>query len=204
MSTTVIGLTGGIASGKTTAARYLRHVGFGIIDADVLARQVFEEHFREIQRLFPEMATLPMDAFRTHLASKIFEQPEARHKLNALMHPAIRARMQEHQRQFEAQKVAVVFYDAPLLFETGADAFLKASLLIYAPFEMQLQRLMKRNAYSREHAIQRIQSQMDIEAKRQRATWVIDNLGSPEALHHKLDQWREKELSVFLSTPRCL
>jgi len=199
MSTTVIGLTGGIASGKTSAALYLQKCGFEVIDADVLARQVFEEHLPKIRRLFPEIEKLPMDEFRARLASEIFSNPQARHKLNALMHPAIRALMQKHQRQFEAANVAVVFYDAPLLFETGGDAFLQATLLIYAPFEMQLQRLMKRNAYSEEHAIQRIRSQMDIETKRQRATWVVDNCTSQEELHRKLDKWREEELSAFLS-----
>jgi len=198
MGTTVIGLTGGIASGKTTAARYLRHFGFGVIDADVLAKQVFEECFPEIQRLFPEIVEPQVEAFRARLASSIFAKPQARHTLNALMHPAIRQRMQAQKKQFEAEKVAVVFYDAPLLFETGGDALMEASLLIYAPFEMQLQRLQQRNALSKAHAIQRIRSQMDMETKRQRATWVVENLGSEEALHRKLDTWVKETLSAFL------
>jgi dephospho-CoA kinase len=202
MKTTVIGLTGGIASGKTTAALYLRNFGFEVIDADALAKQVFAEHLQKIKNLFPEIAEPQTEVFRTRLASEVFAKPEARYKLNAFMHPAIRIVMQEKQRQFEMKKVAVVFYDAPLLFETGGDAFVKATLLIYAPHEVQLQRLMERNAYSREHALQRMGSQMDIEAKRQRATWVVENIGSQAELHHKLDTWREKTLSAFLSA--CL
>ncbi|MCL2012367.1 MAG: dephospho-CoA kinase [Cystobacterineae bacterium] len=198
MRTLVIGLTGGIATGKTTAARYLRHFGFGIMDADGLARTVFEEHFSEIRRLFPKIAAHSMDAFRQHLGEEIFAKPEARHTLNAFMLPAIRRLMQKQQQQFEAENVAIAFYDAPLLFETGGDALLKATLLIYAPYPMQLQRLMERNAYSKKHALERIGAQMDIESKKQRATWVVENLTSPEELHRKLDQWREKELSAFL------
>jgi len=202
MRTVVIGLTGGIASGKTTAARYLGGFGFGVIDADLLAKQAFEMHLSKLKALFPEMAELPLEAFRTRLAFEVFAKPKALHKLNALMHPAIRALMKEKQQQFEEERVAVVFYDAPLLFETGGDAFLEASLLIYAPFALQLQRLMKRNAYSEEHATQRIHAQMDIEAKRQRATWVIENLGSQEELHRKLDVWKEETLSAFLAARR--
>jgi dephospho-CoA kinase len=199
MNTTVVGLTGGIASGKTTAARHLCNCGFEVIDADVLAKHVFEEHLQEIRQLFPEIIGHSPEDFRARLASEVFAKPEARHKLNALMHPAIRTRMKAQQRQFEAEGVAVVFYDAPLLFETGGDAFVEATLLIYAPFETQLRRLMKRSACSEEHATQRIQSQINIESKRQRATWVVENLGSREELHRKLDAWREEELSAFLA-----
>jgi len=200
VSTALIGLTGGIATGKTTAAGHLRRLGFEIIDADVLARQVFEKQLGEIQLLFPEVAKRHPEAahFRAHLASKIFAEPEARHKLNAFMHPAIRTLMKAQRQRLEAENVDVVFYDAPLLFETGGHVFVEATLLVYAPLEMQLKRLMLRNAYSREEALLRIHSQMDIESKRQRATWVVENSGSQEALHQKLDTWVEEELSAFL------
>ncbi|MCL2626541.1 MAG: dephospho-CoA kinase [Cystobacterineae bacterium] len=198
MSTTLIGLTGGIASGKTTAARCLRNFGFGIIDADLLAKHVFSERLQEIKSLFPEITQAQTEDFRTRLAEEVFENSEARQKLNAFMHPAIRALVKKQQQQFEAEQMPVVFYDAPLLFETGGDAFVKATLLIYAPYEMQLQRLMQRNTYSKQHALARMTSQMDIEIKRQRATWVVENLGSQEELHQKLDKWREEALSAFL------
>ncbi|MCL2178460.1 MAG: dephospho-CoA kinase [Proteobacteria bacterium] len=199
-TTTLIGLTGGIASGKTTAAHCLQRFGFEIIEADVLAKHVFEERLQEIKRLFPEIAETPTADFRSRLAEEIFANSKARLKLNTLMHPAIHALMKKHQRQFEAKQTAVVFYDAPLLFETGSNAFVKATLLIYAPYEMQLQRLMERNAYSKQQAIRRMASQMDIESKRQRATWVVENLGSKEALYRQLDCWRKEKLNAFLST----
>jgi dephospho-CoA kinase len=198
MGMTVIGLTGGIATGKTTAARCLRHFGFKTIDADLLAKHIFMEHFQEIQNLFPHIQAPLAEDFRARLALEVFANAQARHKLNAFMHPAIRTRMEAQRRQLEAENVEVVFYDAPLLFETGGEAAVEASLLVYAPYEMQLQRLMQRNACSREHAISRIASQMDIETKRQRATWVVENLGSQEELHHKLDKWRKEVLSAFL------
>lgn len=179
----VAGLTGGIASGKSTVAGFLENGGALIIDADQIARQVVqkgEPAWHAIVAQFGKQVLGPDGQLaREVLGDLIFNDPELKERLNRIVHPRVHQQIMERIRALARQQPgAVVVLDVPLLFEANMDRALDAVIVVYLPRALQLERLMTRNRLRRKDALARIRSQMSLEEKRVRATWVIDNSGS--------------------------
>lgn len=197
----MVGLTGGIASGKSTVADLLRARGAVVIDADVVAREVVapgEDAYAEIVAEWGPSVVGPDGALdRARLGAIIFGDAQARAKLNAMTHPRVRSRMLE---QAEAQRrrpspPPVAVLDIPLLFENGLESLVEETWLVYLDPAHQLERLMRRNGFNREEAEQRIAAQLPLSEKARRATRLIDNNGEREALAAEVARvWREAGL----------
>lgn len=182
----IAGLTGGIASGKSTVSRFLGEAGAIIIDADQIAREVVAvgtpAHEAIVRTFGAGVLLSDGNIDRKQLGDIIFNDPEKKEALNAIVHPRIFERMNE--KIAEATAVdpdAVVVLDIPLLFETGSKRPLSEIIVVYAPESVQLRRLMQRDQIDEKAAMARIRSQMPIEEKRRRATCVIDNTKGPDA-----------------------
>jgi dephospho-CoA kinase len=179
----VIGLTGGIASGKSTVAGMLRELGATVIDADEASRAVVEPGTPGLRAVVEAFGREVLDGDRLDrwkLGAIIFVDEAARRRLEAITHPLIRAWMAERQREAEERGEERVVLDIPLLYENGLDRGLKAVMVVYAPAEVEMERLMARNGFSSEEAGRRVAAQMPIEEKKARATYVIDNSGTRE------------------------
>jgi dephospho-CoA kinase len=190
-------LTGGIATGKSSATMLLSLYGFRFIDADKITHELLEMHADKIAALFGEAYLTQGRVNRAKLGQLVFSDEEKRKALEALLHPLIYdeiERLATEQDRFEKPYII----DIPLFFE-GDRYPIERSIVVYAPREQQLERLMKRDGFSREEALRRIDSQMDIEEKRRRATYVIDNSGDLKQLQRECDRVKEAILADFSS-----
>lgn len=193
-----IGLTGGIASGKSTISSWFRRHGFPVIDADQIARQVVEpgeEGLKRVSEAFgQEILKSNGTLDRTRLGSLIFNDPGKRRKLNDLLHPLIRLKMQEELSAFESQGCSAVVLDVPLLFEGPFAGWTDKTVVVYVTRETELSRLMRRDHLSEGEATARIQAQIPLEEKKKRADAVIDNGGSVASAERQLvtllKQWQ--------------
>jgi len=192
----VVGLTGGIATGKSTVAAMLRRLGATVIDADEATRAVQArgtEGLRLLAQEFgPGIITPDGDLDRGRLAEIAFSDPQARQRLNGIVHPLVRQWMAERQQEAIQRRDPVVVLDIPLLFESrGARAF-ETVVLVYSPEDLQVQRLVELRGMSEAQARARIAAQMPIEDKRRMATHVIENTGSMDDLEARVQQlWVE-------------
>lgn len=180
----VAGLTGGIASGKSTVAEILRKAGAVIIDADRIARQVVAPGlpaWREIRDLFGDGILQSDGAIdRAALGAIVFNDAPLRRRLEAIVHPRVGAEIAaQMQRAAQEQPDAVVIMDIPLLFETDRTQGLAEIIVVFTPESIQRRRLMARDHLSPEAAEARIRSQMPMAEKVRRATLTIDNSGTP-------------------------
>ena len=179
----VAGLTGNIASGKSTVATFLRRSGALIIDADQIAHDVVapgQPALEEIRRHFGDDMLTPEGLLnREKLGRMVFEDPDARRRLEAIVHPRVSAEIDRQMvRIAENHPDAVVIMDIPLLFETGRTEGLTDIIVVDTPEPIQLQRLIQRNGLSPAEAKARMASQMPLKEKVARATMVIDNSGT--------------------------
>lgn len=185
-----IGLTGGIATGKSTVSRLFREKGIPIIDADIIARKVIEPEgkaFSAVRETFPQC--FDGDVLnRPALGREIFHDGEKREQLNRLMHPAIREEMQEQMHDHEAAGQHIVIFDIPLLFEGTMLDLVDYTVVVYCREEIQLMRLMERNGLTKEEALARIRSQMPIEEKKHQADFLINNNGSLQDLPKQINR----------------
>ncbi|WP_295420456.1 dephospho-CoA kinase [Sulfurovum sp.] len=191
-----IALTGGIATGKSTVTKIFSLCGFHFIDADEVAHTVLDEQHRAIAEMFGEeliMHNKKVD--RKALGSIIFGDPQKRLALESLLHPLIYEEIRQQALEQNKKKIPFII-DIPLFFEGGRYGIEK-SIVVYAPKEEQLKRLMQRDRYNEEDALKRIESQMDIEEKRRRATYVIDNSGDLQQLQHEYKRVKEEILKDF-------
>ncbi|MEH7442432.1 dephospho-CoA kinase [Bacillus sp. JJ1122] len=180
----VIGLTGGIASGKSTVSAMFADMGITVIDADIEARlavDIGEKAYNDIVSHFGKSILAEDGAInRQKLGSIIFNDEEKRNLLNSIVHPAVRERMaQKRQKAEEANEKAIVM-DIPLLFESKLTGLVEKIILVYVDEETQQERLMQRNGFSEAEALSRIKSQMPLKDKVKWADAVIDNGGSVE------------------------
>lgn len=191
-----IGLTGGIASGKSTVARMLAERGVPVIDADRLAREVVEpgtEALAAIAARWPQVVREGrLD--RKALGAIVFADPGERRALEAIVHPAIRRESERRMAALEAEGVPLAVYEAALLIENGLDRVLDATVLVAAPEEVQVERLVARDGLDPEAARARIAAQLPLAEKRKRATFVIENDGNLATLRERVDRvWGEIE-----------
>ena len=186
----IIGLTGSIASGKSTVANMMRDLGLPIVDADVVARDVVEpgtETLEKIVQQFGEDILLEDGHLnRPKLGDLIFHEPAKRKLLNDLMHPAIRAEMLRQRDAYLAAGEKHVVMDIPLLFESKLQHFVERILVVSVKEEVQLRRLMERNTLSKEDALARIRSQLPVSEKEKGAHAVIYNNESVEQTEEQL------------------
>jgi len=176
----VRGLTGSIATGKSTVAQMLKELGAEIIDADQISREVVQPGqtgWQQVANAFPEVINPDHTIDRQKLASIIFADKTARARLEAIIHPLVFDRIRAQGELLERQG-KIVFADIPLLYETNCQEWLDEVWLVYVPEAIQLQRLMNRDHLSEAEALQRIRAQIPIEIKKQLADRVIDNSGS--------------------------
>lgn len=176
-----LGLTGGIATGKTTVSQMLAQQGIPIIDGDQVAHQVLANNQsvqEQIQATFGKQLVQDGQVDRAALGKLVFGNQAALAQLNAITAPVIRETIMTEMAQAKAHQVPLVVLDLPLLYEQHYETFCDGVLVIYLPVEKQLARLMARNQLSREDALKRINSQASLAEKRDRADFVIDNQGS--------------------------
>lgn len=177
----IIGLTGGIATGKSSVAKALEELGASILDADVIAREVVEPGtpaFEEISKAFPE--TIREGRIdRKKLGCIVFGDPQKRQLLNGIVHPRI---IQDIRRRLEESPAPLVVLVVPLLFEAGMETLVDEVWVVKVSEETQRERLMQRDQLTEAAARERIQSQWPLAEKIRRADVVIDNEAAPEVV----------------------
>lgn len=188
----VIGLTGSIATGKSTVASMFMDLGIPVIDADRIAREVVEpgeEAYKKVVEAFGEEILLEDRSLnRPKLGRIVFSDEEKRNQLNSIVHPAIRKRMLEKRDAYLKNGEDCVVLDIPLLFESKLEHFVDKIIVVYVDEDVQLKRLLERNQLTKEEALQRIRSQMPVKDKIELADAVIDNNGTIE---HSFKQLKE-------------
>ena len=189
----LIGLTGGIATGKSTVSAELARRGAAVVDSDVLAREVVRRGsagFDEVVAAFgPAILDSRGDLDRGALASLVFADETARASLERITHPRIRALSAERTAAALAAGAPLVVVDIPLLFEHRLQHGFDGTLLVYARDTTQLRRLRSRDGLDEVQARRRLAAQMPIDQKRQLATWVIDNDGSRDSTREQVRRW---------------
>lgn len=184
-----VGLTGGVAAGKSTVSAILVELGAVLIDADVLAREVVARGTPGLEAVVAEfgagLQTPEGDLDRAAMGALVFADADARKRLEAIVHPLVFERITDLESQ--APDDAVVVHDIPLLAESGrADTF-DAVLVVHAPAELQIARMTQDRGWTREEAEARIAAQASSEARLAVATHVIDNTGSPDELRRRVE-----------------
>lgn len=191
----IIGLTGGIASGKSTVSNYLAELGAIIIDADKIAHEIMEKgktaYWQVIEAFGREILAENGEIDRSRLGKIVFNNLEKKKILEEITHPQVIREMREKIEEYRAENKVIVL-DVPLLFEAGLDSMVDEIWVVYVDRGTQLQRLMARDGLSYEEANKRIQAQMSLEKKRDLADFVINNKGNIEDLKRQvLLKWRE-------------
>lgn len=175
----ILGLTGGIATGKSTVTGMLRERGIPVIDADQIAREVVEPGkpaYDAIVGHFGRDILLEDGQIdRKKLGEIVFSDESERQKLNAIVHPEVRRVMREEAETAEKNGASIVFMDIPLLFESKLQYMVEKIVVVYAPAAMQLARMMERDELEEEQAQKRLRAQFPIDQKREEADFLIDN-----------------------------
>lgn len=188
----ILGLTGGIASGKSTVSALLRERGITVVDADLIARQVVQPGMPAYHAIVRHFGTgiLTSDGSldRKKLGEIIFSDEAERQALNAIVHPEVRKVMRQEAEAAERSGEKIVFMDIPLLFENKLQYMVDKIVVVYVPAEVQLRRLMERDELDEEQAAKRLRAQLPIEWKKQQADYVIDNQGTREETERQVDQ----------------
>lgn len=190
----IVGLTGGIATGKSLVAGELKRCGARIIDADRIAREIVEPGQPAYDDIVKEFgaAVLKPDATldRKALGKAVFSDPAALEKLNSITHPRIRERIKEEARRLSAENDGLIVLDIALLIEMGVKYEVEKIIVVYSEAAQQVERLMKRDNMPRDEALKRLSCQMDIKEKLKYADYVIDNSG-------QLDKTIEQTRALF-------
>jgi len=185
-----IGITGGIGAGKSAVTARLRELGAAVIDADEAARAVVEpgtEGLRQIAARFgPGVIEADGALNRPALAALVFGDEKARTALNGIVHPLVGEWMLAEEKRL-LDETKLIFWDVPLLIETGMAEWMDRVWLVFAPEELRIQRIMDRDGATEEAARKRIESQMPEGEKRRFADEILENTGALSALHARVD-----------------
>lgn len=196
----ILGLTGSIATGKSTVAKLFLSAGIPVVDADLGARAVVlpgAPGLADIIGHFGEAYRLPDGTLdRKRLGALIFSDREKRKELDALLKERIRHWIQAEKERYINEGHDLIVLDIPLLYEGGYEDSCDAVMVVYVPEELQLQRLMSRNHLDADEATRRIQSQLSIEKKKELADFVIDNSGTIEETEKQVNEWLRGHLSA--------
>lgn len=189
-----VGLTGGIASGKSTVSAILADLGAVVIDADLIAREVVARGTpglaAVVEEFGAEVLTPDGDLDRAAMGSLVFADPDARRRLEAIIHPLVHRRSAA--LEADAPEHAVVVHDIPLLAEVGRAGSFDAVVVVDAPAELQVQRMVEDRGWTREEAESRIAAQASREQRRAIATHVVDNTGSLDDLRQQVEAIHEE------------
>ncbi|HDP6137868.1 dephospho-CoA kinase [Staphylococcus aureus] len=192
----VIGLTGGIASGKSTVSELLSVFDFKVVDADKAAREAVKKGSKglaQVREVFGDEAIDENGEMnRRYMGDLVFNHPEKRLELNAIIHPIVRDIMEEEKQEYLKQGYNVIM-DIPLLFENELENTVDEVWVVYTSESIQMDRLMQRNNLSLEDAKARVYSQISIDKKSRMADHVIDNLGDKLELKQNLERLLEEE-----------
>lgn len=183
-----IGLTGGIASGKSTVSRYLASLGMEIIDGDLLAREVlvlYPEILAYLKDTYGDLIFQEGELDRRALGRIIFQDEEKKKAYLEVIMPKI---IEEARKRLKEAKESFVVLDAALLFEEGLDKDVDVTVTVFVPYEVQLKRLLKRDSLTVSEAVSRIRSQMPLDEKKRRADHVVDNSGSREETYQQINE----------------
>ena len=187
----LIGLTGGVGSGKSTVAEMLRELGADVLDADEAAHAAYEPGsagFGQVVREFGEQYVTDGRIDRRRLGQLVFNDPDARRRLNAIVHPLVREWMVTRTAEAADRGAQVVVQDVPLLYESGLEPMFSSVVLVYVPEALQVERLVSSRDFTEERARAVIAAQMPIEEKRRRAHIVIDNSGTLEQTRAQVEE----------------
>jgi len=182
-----IALTGGIATGKSTVASLMALNGMRVIDADTISHEILDASSSWVKETFGDEYINGSKVNRTKLGSLVFSDDSAKKILEDFLHPKIRDEIEKRSIKQDSFKFPYLI-DIPLFFENGAYD-IKDSVVVYTPRDVQLERFMKRNGYSEEESLKRIASQMPIDEKKERATWVIDNSKKLKHLQQEVEDF---------------
>lgn len=192
-----VGLTGGVASGKSTVSAILEELGAVVVDADRLAREVVApgtEGLAEVEKAFgPDVLTVEGELDRPAMGRIVFADPAKRAVLEGIIHPLVRARGAE--LEAAAGPDAVVVHDIPLLVETGQAGAFDAVIVVEVPAQVQVDRMTGLRGMSEEDALARMAAQATAEQRRAVATYVIDNTGTHEDLRRRVAEVFEELLA---------
>jgi len=192
-----IALTGGIGTGKSTSSSLFKLGGFKIIDADTIAHRVLANSQSEIKEMFGSQYILDGEVNRSLLGKLIFSDKGAKKRLEEFIHPLIFKEIERESEKLDIFKFPYII-DIPLFFERGVYP-IKYSIVVYTPKEIQIERVMARDGFDRDEAIQRIEAQMDIEEKRKRGTFIIDNSLSLKHLQAEVDRVAKEIEKIFIN-----
>lgn len=188
----IIGLTGSIATGKSTVSLMFDDFNIPIIDADKVAREVVKPGELAYKQIVDQFGHQILRADKTlnreMLGEIVFADKVKRDQLNKIVHPAVREKMIEKRDAYLQAKAPCVVLDIPLLYENNLTYLVDKTIVVYADEDVQLRRLMERNEYTEEEAIQRIQAQMPVKEKAKKADAVIDNNGSKYKTYKQLEK----------------
>lgn len=192
----IIGLTGGIATGKSTVSELLTSYGFKVVDADVASRKAVKKGSKGLDQIREKFGQEAIDdngeMNRKYVGELVFNNPEQRIELNKIVHPIVREIMEEEKNHYLNEGYNVIM-DIPLLFENDLQDTVDEVWVVYTSESIQIERLMERNDLSQEDAKARVYSQISIDKKSRMADHVIDNLGDKLELKQNLQQLLEKE-----------
>ena len=190
--TLVLGLTGGIATGKSTADKFFEEKNIPIVDCDEIAHNIMNVNkpaWKDIKEVFGEKYLNEDQTInRKKLGKLVFNDPTKMKILNEITHPRIFQEMESQIAQYKSEGYSLIIVDAPVLFESHSEKYYDKTLVISLPQDLQIKRLMARNNLTKEEALSTINSQMSLKEKEARATYVIENTGSVEDLYKKLNE----------------
>jgi len=195
----LIGLTGGAGSGKSTVSGMLKELGATVIDADEAAHAAYEPGspgFASVVREFGPDYVRGGRIDRARLGQLVFNDEDARHRLNAIVHPLVREWMAARTAEAVEAGADVIVQDVPLLFENGLERLYSTTVLVYVPEPLQVKRLVEGRGLGEDRAKAMIASQMPIEEKRKLAAHLIDNSGTREVTRERIDRLWKEVLSV--------
>ena len=184
----IIGLTGGIASGKTTASEYFATKDITVIDSDTIVKKLWKENQEMIQKaesLFGfQIKTI---ADKKKISQLIFSDKKLRMKLNDIVHPYVYLEIESKTSNMDHQKLVVI--DMPLLFEVGYEKRCDVTCLVYVDLKTQIERLMKRDSLTKDEALKKIKAQMSLDEKKVKADVIFDNQMDLNYLYYQIDQF---------------
>lgn len=190
-----LALTGSISTGKSTVSKIFSSFGFTVIDADTIAHQVLDNQHKQIAKMFGEEIVNNHLVDRKALGAIVFADKEKRKQLEALLHPLIFDKIKQLSEEEDVLKKPYLI-DIPLFFEYERYP-IKRTLVVYANKETQLKRLMQRDGFNKKEALSRMETQYDIEEKRKRATYVIENNGNLDTLQDECKKVKEAIVGDF-------
>ena len=191
----VVGLTGGISSGKSTVTSWFLEKGIVVLDADQIVRQLQKPGSQLLYDLAHEFGSSVIRAdgelARDVLGSIIFHDEAAKQKVNELIHPLVKQKLVEGIAKAKVNGEQLIVLDIPLLFESKFESLVDCTLVVYVPREVQVKRLMKRDQIDENYALAKINSQMSLEQKRDRGDYVLNNEHSIGELRNQFEQMLE-------------